>query len=102
MTRRHRNGEYCDICGKWCGPKEITDHHLKKRAVFGPNDWNLKPLCRHCHDLVEIEVTKRENTILRENFKNINLDGYSFVKRLVKNERKNTRRNDCYDGRIID
>lgn len=96
MTRRYRNGAFCDICGEWCRPDEITSHHLKKRKVYGPNEWNLKPLCRTCHDLVEIEVTKRENTILRENFKNINLDGYSYVKRRVQND---TRRNARNNGR---
>jgi hypothetical protein len=90
MTRRYKHGAYCAICGEWQSPKDIEGHHIHKKAVWGEND-DIVPLCEICHDRVEAEITKRENTILRENFKNINLDGYHYVKRLIQNERKRGR-----------
>lgn len=99
MTRRHRHGAFCDICGCWCGPDKITDHHIKKRAVFGPNDYKLKPLCRACHDLVETEVSKRENELLIENQKYLYFDSYYSVRRGVWNESKRNSRKHGKDDR---
>ena len=98
MSRKYKQGSYCAICGDWKGPRVITAHHIHKRAVWGDNG-DIVPLCPECHMRVEAEVTKRENTILRENFKSINLSGYNYIKEKIQNERKRSRKTIGIDER---
>ena len=56
----------CPVCGKQI---TLTRHHVFKSCV-----WRCRPetqgrillVCRRCHDAIEIEITRRENLILRE------------------------------------
>jgi transposase-like protein len=42
-----------------CKSTEITEHHIRKRSVFGPNNFVVY-LCRKCHTRLETFVAKGE------------------------------------------
>lgn len=60
------NGYYklgtCPRCEKENIP--LTEHHIWKRSVWGPNDYTVF-LCRDCHDELEAKVRIMENMVLR-------------------------------------
>lgn len=60
----------CPICKDYY--PALTEHHIKKRSVWGhqKNNYTIY-ICEYCHMEVEREVTRRENTVLREHLKDI-------------------------------
>lgn len=58
---------YCPICRRTDVP--LTRHHKWRTHVWKYDRKKQKKkilICRECHDAVEIEITRRENEILRE------------------------------------
>lgn len=57
---------YCPICKK---RKTLTKHHIFRSAVWRDipeTQSEILPICRQCHNLVELEITRRENAILQK------------------------------------
>ncbi len=52
------------ICPKCKKEGLLTEHHIWKRSVWGPNGHTVF-LCRECHDKLETKVRIMENMILR-------------------------------------
>ena len=52
------------VCSKCEKETILTEHHIWKRSVWGPNDYTVF-LCRDCHDELERKVRIMENMILR-------------------------------------
>jgi hypothetical protein len=55
----------CPVCKKH---KELTHHHIFKSCVwkdYPETQSEILLVCRTCHDAIEIEITRRENNILR-------------------------------------
>jgi len=52
------------VCSKCEKETILTEHHIWKRSVWGPNDCTVF-LCRDCHDELERKVRIMENMILR-------------------------------------
>jgi hypothetical protein len=52
------------VCSKCKKETILTEHHIWKRSVWGPNDYTVF-LCRDCHDELERKVRIMENMILR-------------------------------------
>lgn len=52
------------VCSKCKKETILTEHHIWKRSVWGPNDYTVF-LCRDCHDDLERKVRVMENMILR-------------------------------------
>ena len=79
MKRRKRTINYkpiitledghCDCCGISFKRVIPTKHHILKTFVFKNYDSSqsvyAKRVCRRCHDIIEREITARENAILR-------------------------------------
>lgn len=57
--------QVCEICGE---RKRLTKHHIFRRAVWGRTRKNneVSYICRDCHDILESEITRKENQILRQ------------------------------------
>ena len=55
----------CPICKKFF--HNLTEHHKRRKSVWGTiNNNDTIFICRHCHDLLEKEITRKENEILRQ------------------------------------
>jgi 5-methylcytosine-specific restriction endonuclease McrA len=58
---------YCPICRQH--GLQLTRHHKWKKAVWGRDRKKIGKtiyICRECHNLVEQEITRRENIILKQ------------------------------------
>lgn len=61
LMKVYREGK-CLICGSYT---DLTMHHIRKRAVFGNNDYVGFP-CRNCHDAIEKSVSFMEAEVLKK------------------------------------
>ena len=57
--------ETCPICLQ---KRRLTNHHLWRRAVYGRTARNneIEKICEVCHQVLETEITRKENQILRQ------------------------------------
>jgi transcription elongation factor Elf1 len=69
--------ESCPICGH----KKLTCHHIRKRAVFGENNF-IVYFCRKCHDRLEVLVTTGEVFALRDNYLEFRMEIDSMINNL--------------------
>lgn len=56
----------CPVCKQH---RKLTRHHIFRSAVwrdYEDTQEHILLVCRSCHDLIEQEVTKRENEILQK------------------------------------
>ena len=67
--KREREGR-CRLCGRGKHIRSLTRHHLipkRRRGRFlGPmnHDHNIVPLCRPCHDEVELAIERKIDRIV--------------------------------------